>query len=99
MGEGDLAIRGSTAAALDAYLVFEDEAGSSMTPPTARTWSHRGNTPIVGVRGRSQRRISLATLACSEADDRSRLIYQPMSMRTTRPAAVEASPGRTIATC
>lgn len=29
-GEGDPAIRGSTAAALDAYLVFEDEAGFSM---------------------------------------------------------------------
>ena len=28
-------VRGSTAAALDAYLAFEDEAGFSMTPPTA----------------------------------------------------------------
>ncbi|MFJ2478591.1 hypothetical protein ACIOWI_37780 [Streptomyces sp. NPDC087659] len=35
-----------------------------MTPPTARTWSRRGHTPIVRVRGRSQRRISIAALAC-----------------------------------
>jgi hypothetical protein len=34
-----MAARGSTAALLDAYLVFEDEAGFSMTPPTARTRS------------------------------------------------------------
>ncbi|MBP2056102.1 hypothetical protein J2Z21_009119 [Streptomyces griseochromogenes] len=78
MGEGDLAIRGSTAAALDAYLVFEDEAGFSMTPPTARTWSHRGNTPIARVRGRSQRRMSIAALACYKTGERSRLIYRPI---------------------
>lgn len=78
MGEGDLAVRGSTAAALDAYLVFEDEAGFSMTPPTCRTWSPRGTTPIIRVRGRSQRRISVAALACYKAGERSRLIYRPM---------------------
>ncbi|MET8213576.1 transposase [Streptomyces sp. NPDC005373] len=31
-----------------------------MTPPQARTWSHRGRTPVVRVRGRSRRRISIA---------------------------------------
>ncbi|WP_237553578.1 MULTISPECIES: transposase [unclassified Streptomyces] len=39
MGEGGLALYGNTAAALGTYLVFEDEAGFSMTPPAARTWS------------------------------------------------------------
>jgi catechol 2,3-dioxygenase-like lactoylglutathione lyase family enzyme len=48
LGEGDLAARGRTAAALDAWLVFEDEAGFSMTPPTTRTWSRRGHTPSCG---------------------------------------------------
>lgn len=81
MGEGDLAIRGNTAAALGAYLVFEDEAGFSMTPPTARTWSRRGTTPIIRVRGRSQRRISIAALACYKAGERSRLIYRPIIHR------------------
>ncbi|WP_239769089.1 transposase [Streptomyces sp. CL12-4] len=49
-----------------------------MTPPTARTWSRRGKTPIVRVRGRSQRRISIAALACYRTGERSRLIYRPI---------------------
>jgi hypothetical protein len=36
-----------TAAALDTWLIFEDEAGCPMTPPTTRTWSRRSHTPIV----------------------------------------------------
>ncbi|MFE7301321.1 hypothetical protein [Streptomyces sp. NPDC057579] len=58
-----MATRGSTAAALDAWIVFEDEAGFSMTPPRANTWSRRGQTPVVRVRGRSWRCWSVATLA------------------------------------
>ncbi|TDD96310.1 transposase [Actinomadura rubrisoli] len=77
MGEGDLAARGSTAAALDAWIVFEDEAGFSMTPPTRKTWSPRGRTPVIRVRGRSQRRFSLAALTCYKPGERARLIYRP----------------------
>ncbi|WP_443062357.1 IS630 family transposase [Streptomyces sp. NBC_00457] len=77
LGERDLAARGMTAAALDAWLVFEDEAGFSMTPPTTRTWSRRGHTPIVRVRGRSRRRLSVAALACYKPGRASRLIYRP----------------------
>lgn len=65
-----------TAAAPDAWLVFEDEAGFSMTPPTTRTWSRRGHTPIVRVRGRSRRRLSVAALACYKLGRPSRLIYR-----------------------
>ncbi|WSQ98179.1 hypothetical protein OG735_08810 [Streptomyces sp. NBC_01210] len=64
-------------AALDAWLCFEDEAGFSMTPPTARTWARRGRTPVIRVRGRSQRRFSVAALACYKQGERSRLIYRP----------------------
>lgn len=64
-------------AALDAWLCFEDEAGFSMTPPTARTWARRGRTPVIRVRGRSQRRFSVAALACYKPGERSRLIYRP----------------------
>jgi len=46
-------VRGRLAAARGAWLVFEDEAGFSMTPPQAKTWSQRGRTPVVRVRGRS----------------------------------------------
>ncbi|GAA0673946.1 hypothetical protein GCM10010193_28430 [Kitasatospora atroaurantiaca] len=67
----------SLAAALGAWLVFEDEAGVSMTPPRARTWGRRGKTPVVRVRGRSRRRISIAALTCYKPGERSRLIYRP----------------------
>ncbi|GAA3084721.1 hypothetical protein GCM10020000_83930 [Streptomyces olivoverticillatus] len=77
LGEGDLALRGRLAAARGAWLVFEDEAGFSMTPPHAKTWSQRGRTPVVRVRGRSRRRISIAALTCYKPGHRSRLIYRP----------------------
>lgn len=64
-------------AALGAWLCFEDEAGFSMTPPTSRTWARRGHTPVIRVRGRSQRRFSIAALACYKQGERSRLIYRP----------------------
>lgn len=60
-----------------AWLIFEDEAGFSMTPPQAKTWSQRGRTPVVRVRGRSRRRISIAALTCYKPGHRSRLIYRP----------------------
>jgi transposase len=77
MGEGDLARGGRTAAALGAWLVFEDEAGFSMTPPTSRTWSRSGHTPVIRVRGRSRRRLSVAALTCYKLGERPRLIYRP----------------------
>lgn len=77
MGQGGLALRGRLAAVSGAWLVFEDEAGFSMTPPQAKTWSQRGRTPVVRVRGRSRRRISIAALTCYKPGHRSRLIYRP----------------------
>ncbi|MEU5282154.1 hypothetical protein AB0G87_37770 [Streptomyces asoensis] len=48
-----------------------------MTPPTTRTWSRRGHTPVVRVRGRSRRRLSVAALACYKSGESLRLIYRP----------------------
>ncbi|MFI6150483.1 transposase, partial [Streptomyces sp. NPDC051109] len=48
-----------------------------MTPPTSRTWAKRGYTPVIRVRGRSQRRYSIAALTCYKPGERSRLIYRP----------------------
>ncbi|MFB6832149.1 transposase [Streptomyces hydrogenans] len=48
-----------------------------MTPPHAKTWSQRGLTPVVRVRGRSRRRVSIAALTCCKPGHRSRLIYRP----------------------
>jgi transposase len=70
-------LRGRLAAVSGAWLVFKDEAGFSMTPPQAKTWSQRGRTPIVRVRGLSRRRISIAALTCYKSGHRSKLIYRP----------------------
>ncbi len=66
-----------TAAALGAFIVFEDEAGFGMTASRARTWGRRGQTPVVRVRGRSWRRYSIAALCCYRPGEPSRLIYRP----------------------
>ena len=58
------------------WLVFEDEAGQSLRPPKARTWSRRGHTPVVKVTGRGSGRVSLAALVCAGPGRRSRLIYR-----------------------
>lgn len=73
-----------TAAALGAFVVFEDEAGFSMAPPTARTWGRRGHTPVVRVRGRSWRRWSIAAMCCYRPGESSRLIYRPRRHRKYR---------------
>ncbi|MFE1199803.1 hypothetical protein ACFW6E_45140 [Streptomyces olivaceoviridis] len=67
----------SLAAAHGAWIVFEDEAGVSMTPPRARTWGRRGYTPVIRVRGRSRRRTSVAALCCYKPGVESRLIHRP----------------------
>jgi len=54
-----------------------------MTPPTSRTWSRRGHTPVIRVRGRSRRRLSVAALTCYKPGERSRLIYRPATDRRT----------------
>lgn len=48
-----------------------------MTPPASRTWARRGHTPVIRVRGRSQRRFSIAALTCYKPGERSRLIFRP----------------------
>ena len=74
--ERDLAADKSTAAALDGWIVFEDECGQSMRPPRSRTWGRRGITPVIRVRGGGTGRVSVAGLACYRPGYRSRLIYR-----------------------
>lgn len=64
-----------TAAANSGWVVFEDEAGQSMTPPPARTWGRRGSTPIVRVRGRGSGRVPMAGMTCYKPGEQSRLFY------------------------
>ncbi|MFE2471603.1 transposase [Streptomyces mirabilis] len=84
MEEGDLVAGKSTAAERGAGVVFEDEAGQSMTPPRARTWGRIGQTPVVRVRGRGSVRVSMAGMACCEPGERSRLIYAIREYRGRR---------------
>lgn len=48
-----------------------------MTPPRARTWGRRGRTPLIRVRGRSWRRLSIAAMCCYKPGERARLIWRP----------------------
>ncbi|WP_329447120.1 DDE endonuclease [Streptomyces canus] len=75
MEEGGLAAGKSTAAACNGWIVFEDEAGQSLTPPRARAWGRIGQTPVVRVRGRGSGRVSMVGMTCYKAGERSRLIY------------------------
>lgn len=72
-----MAAGGSTAAALGAFIVFEDEASISMTPPHLPHLVQAWRTPVIRGRGRSQRRFSIAALACYKHGERSRLIFRP----------------------
>ena len=60
----------------DAWLCFADEAGRSLRPPKARTWSRRGRSPRVEVSGKGSGRISLAALVCARPGRRTRLIHR-----------------------
>ncbi|MCZ4098500.1 transposase [Streptomyces sp. H39-C1] len=70
-----MAVGRSVAAERGAWVVFEDEAGQSMTPPRARTWGRIGQTSVVRVRGRGSGRVSMAGMTCYRPGERSRLIY------------------------
>lgn len=59
MGKGDLAAYKRTAAVLKAWIVFADEAGQSLRPPRAGTWSRRGHIPTVLVSGKGSGRVNL----------------------------------------
>jgi transposase len=63
----------------DTWLVFEDEAGQSLRPPKARTWSRRGHTPILPVSGKGSGRVSVAGLICTKPGVRTRLIYRTIT--------------------
>ncbi len=76
MEEGDLAGGKRTAAALGAWIVFEDETSQSLRPPRSRTWGRRGITPVIWVRGGGSASVSVAGLACYRAGHRTRLIYR-----------------------
>ncbi|WP_310794852.1 transposase [Streptomyces sp. TLI_171] len=76
-----MAVGKSTAAACNGWIVFEDEAGQSLTPPRARSWGRRGCTPVIRVRGRGSGRVSMAGLTCYKPGKRSRMFYAAREYR------------------
>ena len=76
MAGGDLGEGTRLAAATGAWICFEDEAGQTLRPPKARTWSRRGHTPVVRVSGKGSGRVSVAGLVCVKPDCRGRLFYR-----------------------
>src|SRR4051812_5779416 len=73
---GDLAADKTTAADLGAWLVFEDESGQGLRPPTGRTWGRRGRTPVVRVTAAISPRLSVAALVAVKPGSRPRLLYR-----------------------
>src|SRR3954468_17485150 len=76
LARGELAGDKKTAADLGAWLVFEDESGQGLRPPTGRTWGRRGRTPVVRVTAANNPRLSLAALLAIKPGPRHRLIYR-----------------------
>ncbi|WP_258528179.1 transposase [Streptomyces sp. NBRC 110611] len=70
-----------------------------MTPPHARTWSRRGHTPVIRVRGRSYRRISVAAMACYRPGERSRPIYRPRVYRKGERSSFDWTDYRDLIAC
>ncbi|WP_432831321.1 transposase [Dactylosporangium sp. CA-092794] len=65
-----------TARALGAWVCFEDEAGQSLRPPKASTWSRCGMTPVVPVSGKGSGRVSMAGLIAARPGLRTRLFFR-----------------------
>jgi hypothetical protein len=76
MAAGDVVAGQTLARDLGAWVCFEDEAGQSLRPPKARTWSRRGLTPVVSVSGKGSGRVSMAGLIATRAGLRTRLFYR-----------------------
>ena len=81
MAQGCVVVGKRVAAASGAWICFEDEAGQTLRPPKARTWSRRGHTPEIPVSGKGSGRVSIAGLVCIKPGRRSRLIYRVLIHR------------------
>ncbi|MEV5718173.1 transposase [Amycolatopsis mediterranei] len=76
MADRDLGEGPRLAAETGAWVCCEDEAGQTLRPPKARTWSRRGHTPVIAVSGKGSGRVSIAGLVCYRPGARSHLFYR-----------------------
>lgn len=70
-----------TAQFLGAWIVFEDEAGQDLRPAKGRTWSRRGQTPVLKVTGKGSGRVLMAGMVCVKPGRPTRLIYRTQLYR------------------
>lgn len=70
-----MAGRKQTAAAQGAWIV-EDEAGHNLRPPTARTWSPRGTTPVVTVKQSRSGRIAVLGLVAYRPGEEPQMMFR-----------------------
>src|SRR5947207_1161845 len=75
-GAGGVARGKNRARRKQAWIVFEDESGASLTPVVRRTWAPRGQTPVLRHRFNWQRISMAAALAYRWDGARSRLYFQ-----------------------
>ncbi len=97
--EGGVAAGKRLAAVSGAWIVFEDEAGFSMTPPRARTWGRAGvDTPLSSGRGAAPA-AGPRSLPCAATNPAKRAVSStvPAPIFSSR-APAGAFPGRTTAT-
>jgi putative transposase len=78
-----VAVYKRVAAALNAWICFEDEAGQSLSPPKGHTWGPVGVTPIVKVTSARTHRVSVAGLIAyrPQRPDQVRLIFRTLVYR------------------
>ncbi len=76
MARPDLGQGSRLAAETGAWVCGEDEAGQTLRPPKARTWSRRGHTPTIAVSGKGSGRVSVAGLVCYRSGARPHLFYR-----------------------
>jgi hypothetical protein len=83
LAQGDMAAYKRTAAAREAFICFEDEAGQGLKPPHGRTWGRRGHTPVVKVGSAGTKRVNLTGLIAFRPRGRRqvRLIHRSMVYR------------------
>jgi transposase len=77
VGEAALAAGKKNAARLRAALVFLDEASFLMAPLVRRSWSPRGQTPLLRQRTRSHQKVGVVAALCvSPRRNRVRLFFR-----------------------
>lgn len=75
LDQAGVATHQKKAGRLRAWLVFIDESGLLLLPVVRRTWSRRGQTPVLWHRGRHRQKVSAIAALCVSPDRREVRLY------------------------